>query len=118
MGLPKPSDWSYTEEPVDEPAAGEVVVKISYISLDPAMRGWMNEGRSYIRPVGIDEVMRALAAGRVIASQHERLAVGDHVTGLLGVQEYARVSGDAVMKVDAPATQLPVHLVQCSGSSL
>src|SRR5438552_6005038 len=110
VGLPKPSDWSFTEEPVEEPRDGEVLVKTLYISLDPAMRGWMNEGRSYIRPVGIDEVMRALAAGRVIASQHERLAVGDHVTGLLGVQEYARVSGDAVMKVDAAASELPVHL--------
>ena len=110
VGLPKPSDWSFTEEPAEEPRDGEVLVKTLYISLDPAMRGWMNEGRSYIRPVGIDEVMRALAAGRVIASQHERLAVGDHVTGLLGVQEYARVSGDAVMKVDAAASELPVHL--------
>jgi NADPH-dependent curcumin reductase CurA len=54
--------------------------------------------------------MRALAAGRVIASRHERVAVGDHVTGLLGVQEYATVSGDAVMKVDGDASRLPVHL--------
>jgi NADPH-dependent curcumin reductase CurA len=87
-----------------------VLVKVLYISLDPAMRGWMSEGRSYIPPVGIGEVMRALGAGRVIASKHERLAVGDHVTGLLGVQEYALVSGDAVAKVDAAPAQLPVHL--------
>ena len=87
-----------------------MLVKILYISLDPAMRGWMNEGRSYIAPVGIGDVMRALGAGRVIASKHERLAVGDHVTGLLGVQEYALTSGDAVLKVDAAASELPVHL--------
>jgi NADPH-dependent curcumin reductase len=87
-----------------------VLVQILYISLDPAMRGWMDEGRSYIAPVGIGDVMRALAAGRVIASKHERLEVGDHVTGLLGVQEYALTSGDAVMKVDAAAWELPVHL--------
>ena len=93
VGLPKPSDWSYTEEPVPEPGEGEVLVKILYVSLDPAMRGWMNEGRSYIAPVGIGDVMRALAAGRVIASNHADLAVGDHVTGLLGVQEYAVASG-------------------------
>src|SRR5437899_12629177 len=54
--------------------------------------------------------MRARGAGRVIVSKHERLAVGDHVTGLLGVREYALVSGDAVMKVDAEASALPVHL--------
>ncbi len=64
VGLPKPSDWQYTEEPVSEPGDGEVLVKILYISLDPAMRGWMNEGRSYIAPVAIGEVMRAFARRR------------------------------------------------------
>ncbi len=68
VGLPKPSDWTYTEEPVPEPGDGEVLVKVEYVSLDPAMRGWMNEGRSYIPPVGIGEVMRAFAVGEVIAS--------------------------------------------------
>jgi NADPH-dependent curcumin reductase CurA len=110
VGLPKASDWSYAEEPVGEPGDGEVLVKILYISLDPAMRGWMNEGRSYIAPVGIGDVMRALGAGRVIASKHARLAVGDLVTGLLGVQEYALANGDAVMKVEGEPSQLPVHL--------
>jgi NADPH-dependent curcumin reductase CurA len=110
VGLPKPSDWSYSEEPAPEPGDGEVLVKVLYVSLDPAMRGWMNEGRSYIRCVEIGEVMRALAAGRVIASKHERVAVGDHVTGLLGVQEYAVASGDAVLKVEGEASELPVHL--------
>ena len=110
VGLPKPSDWSYTEEPVAEPGEGEVLVKIGYISLDPAMRGWMNEGRSYIAPVEIGDDMRALAAGRVIASNYPDLAVGDHVTGLLGVQEYAVASGHAVMKVDTGLAPLPVYL--------
>ena len=73
VGLPKRSDWSLTEEPVPEPGDGEFLVKILYISLDPAMRGWMNEGRSYIAPVGIGEVMRAGAVGRVIASKHTGL---------------------------------------------
>ncbi len=63
-GLPKRSDWTYTEEPVGEPGNGQLLVKVLYISLDPAMRGWMNEGRSYIPPVGIGEVMRAGAARR------------------------------------------------------
>ena len=110
VGLLKASDWSYTEEPVREPADGEVLVKIQYISLDPAMRGWVNEGRSYIPPVGIGEVMRALAAGEVIASNHPEVAVGDHVTGLLGVQEYAVAHGGAVMKVDTSLVALPVYL--------
>ncbi len=110
VGLPKPSDWSYTEERVSEPGEGEVLVKVGYISLDPAMRGWMNDGRSYIAPVGVGDVMRALAAGEVIASNHPDVAVGDHVTGLLGVQEYAAVNGHAVMKVDPGLAPLPVYL--------
>ena len=59
VGLPKRSDWQFTEAPVSQPGEGEVVAKVLYLSLDPAMRGWMNEGKSYIPPVGIGEVMRA-----------------------------------------------------------
>jgi NADPH-dependent curcumin reductase CurA len=110
VGLPKPSDWSYTEEPVGEPAEGQVLVEVLYLSLDPAMRGWMNETRSYIPPVGIGEVMRALGAGRVIASKHEKLAEGDLVTGLMGVQEYALLPGDSLLKVDGDPSGLPVHI--------
>src|SRR5437870_283839 len=96
VGLPEATDWSHTEEPVAQPGEGEVLVKVLFVSLDPAMRGWMSEGRSYIRPVAIGEVMRALGAGRVIASNHRGVVVGDHVTGLFGVQEFALASGDAV----------------------
>ncbi len=110
VGLPKPSDWSYVEQPVPEPGDGEALVKVRYVSLDPAMRGWMNDARSYIPPVGIGEVMRALGAGEVIASNHPDLAVGDHVTGLLGVQEYAVAHGNALIKVDTSLAPLPVYL--------
>src|SRR5215207_2764855 len=88
-GLPVTDDWRFTHEPVDEKAPG-VLVKTLSLSLDPAMRGWMNEGKSYIAPVGIGEVMRAGGIGKVVASDSDRFAVGDLVTGVLGVQEYAR----------------------------
>jgi NADPH-dependent curcumin reductase CurA len=113
QGLPKRSDWNYTEEPVRDPGTGEVLVKALYLSLDPAMRGWMNEGRSYIAPVGIGEVMRAGGAGRVIASGNPAFAVGDHVTGVLGAQEYALIGADAakgLIKVDPKMVPLPVYL--------
>jgi NADPH-dependent curcumin reductase CurA len=110
VGLPKDTDWSFGEEPVGEPSDGEVLVKVLYISLDPAMRGWMNDSRSYIPPVGIGEVMRALAAGVVTASRHPDVAVGDHVTGLFGVQEYVLAHGAAVTKVDTSLAPLPVYL--------
>jgi NADPH-dependent curcumin reductase len=110
VGLPKPSDWQYTEEPVAEPGEGEVLVRVQLISLDPAMRGWMNDARSYIAPVGIGEVMRALVAGEVLVSNHPELAVGDRVTGPLGVQEYAVVHGNVVTKVDTSLAPLPVYM--------
>src|SRR5215510_2447249 len=113
VGLPKGSDWNYVEEPVREPGQGEVLVKTLYLSLDPAMRGWMNEGRSYIAPVGIGDVMRAGGAGRVIASGNPAFAVGDHVTGVLGVQEYALIDAQGargLTKVDPKLVPLPVYV--------
>ena len=88
VGMPKDSDWQNTSEPVRELADGEILVKVIYLSLDPAMRGWMNEGKSYIRPVGIGEVMRAGGIGRVLESKSPKFAVGDVVSGLTGVQQY------------------------------
>jgi NADPH-dependent curcumin reductase len=110
IGLPKRSDWNLTEEPLPVPGEGEFLVKVLYISLDPAMRGWMNEGRSYIPPVGIGEVMRAGAIGRVVASRHKDFVIGDHVNGGFGVQEYALSNGQGATKVDPELAPLPVYL--------
>ncbi|MEO7056374.1 MAG: NADP-dependent oxidoreductase [Caldimonas sp.] len=95
-GLPVPADWRFTAEPVGETAAGGVLVKTLSLSLDPAMRGWMNEGKSYIAPVGIDEVMRAGGIGVVVATANPKFAVGQHVSGALGVQEYAAFTADLI----------------------
>ncbi len=111
VGTVKASDWSRAEEAVRAPVEGEVVVQVLYLSLDPAMRGWMNDSKaSYIPPVGINEVMRALAVGKVTASKNPKFAVGDHVTGLLGVQEYAYSNGQGLTKVDPKLAPLPVYL--------
>src|SRR6201998_294798 len=110
VGLPKRSDFNYTEEPVRDPGPGEILVKNLYVSLDPAMRGWMNEGRSYIEPVKIGEVMRAGAVGKVVASESPNFKAGDHVFGVLGVQEYATVNSKALTKIDPNLAPLPVYL--------
>lgn len=88
VGRPTRENWSIVDAPVPEPLPGGVLVRTLMLSLDPAMRGWMNEGRSYIEPVGIGEVMRAGGVGQVIASGAPGFAVGDHVSGVLGVQQY------------------------------
>jgi len=110
VGMPKGSDWNYTEEPVRQPGDGEFLVKVLQISLDPAMRGWMSAMRSYIPPVGIGEVMRALAAGRVVSSKNSNFAVGEYVGGLFGVQEYALSNGQGVNKLDTRLAPLPKYL--------
>jgi NADPH-dependent curcumin reductase CurA len=110
VGMPKRSDWTYKEEPVRDPGEGELLVKILYVSLDPAMRGWMNDGKSYVPPIGIGEVMRALALGRVLSSRNSAFAAGDTVYGSLGVQEYALTNGSGLVKVDPKAAPLPVYL--------
>jgi NADPH-dependent curcumin reductase CurA len=104
-GLPTRADWRFSTEPVVEPGPGGVLVKTLYLSLDPAMRGWMNEGKSYIAPVEIDAVMRAGGIGRVLASNNPDFAVGDYVNAGLDVQEYclipeAQIKRSGMFKID------------------
>lgn len=110
VGEPRASDWAHTAEPVAEPGDGELLVRVSHLSLDPAMRGWMNDVPSYLPPVGLNQVMRALAAGEVVASNNPALSVGDQVTGVFGVQEYAVSDGAGVLAVDAAAAPLSTYL--------
>ena len=97
-GLPTRANWSFTEEPVVEPGPGGVLVKTLYLSLDPAMRGWMNEGKSYIAPVEINAVMRAGGVGQVIASSNPAFAVGDYVNAGLDVQEYCLIAQENIKR--------------------
>jgi NADPH-dependent curcumin reductase CurA len=109
-GRPTPADWEFTSEAVPEPGPGQFVVEVSHLSIDPAMRGWMNAGASYIPPVEVGAVMRAGAVGLVTASEHPGFAPGDDVYGTFGVQEYALSDGRGVVKIDTsvadPATYL------------
>ena len=97
-GLPTRADWRFSTEAVAEPGPGGVLVKTLYLSLDPAMRGWMNEGKSYIAPVEIGAVMRAGGVGQVIASRNPAFAVGDFVNAGLGVQEYCLIPEDRIKR--------------------
>ncbi|MFN7645072.1 MAG: NADP-dependent oxidoreductase [Burkholderiales bacterium] len=115
VGLPTRADWSVVDTALPEPAPGGVLVQTLMLSLDPAMRGWMNEGKSYIEPVGIGEVMRAGGVGRVIASNTAAFVVGDHVSGSLGVQQYcafdeAGLHRAGLVKIDPSLAPLPKWL--------
>lgn len=110
VGAATRDTFTYQQVPVGQPKEGQILVKNQYLSLDPAMRGWMNEGKSYIPPVGLGEVMRALGVGQVIASAHPDFAVGDYVNGALGVQDYFLGEPRGFYKVDPKLAPLPVYL--------
>ena len=105
-GMVKREDFTFEDGPVPEPGPGEFRVQVAYISLDPAMRGWMNEGRSYIPPVKLGEVMRAGAAGIVEKSNNPAFKTDDAVQGVFGVQRYAISNGQLVTKVDTSLAPL------------
>jgi NADPH-dependent curcumin reductase CurA len=109
-GLPTDENWQLTTEPRPSPEAGEVLVHISHISIDPAMRGWMNASASYIPPVEVGAVMRAGTVGHVLESRDDAFAPGEHVYGALGVQEYAVAPARELTKVDPELAPLPTYL--------
>jgi NADPH-dependent curcumin reductase CurA len=110
VGPPRPGDFALAEAAVREPGEGEVLVRVLYASIDPAMRGWIADRPSYIPPVGIGEVMRALGIGEVVASNFAGIDPGDHVVGMLGIQDYAVVPGAGLNTVDPSIAPLPVFI--------
>jgi hypothetical protein len=99
-GMPKPSDFKLVESPVPETGPGQILVRMLYVSVDPYMRGRMNDVKSYAPPVQIGEVMGAGAVGKVVASQNPQFQAGDVVEGFFGWQEYATSDGNGVRKLD------------------
>jgi NADPH-dependent curcumin reductase len=110
VGTTKRSDWEFVTQPRVDAVAGQMLVKVLYLSLDPAMRGWMNDAKSYVAPVAIGEVMRAGGVGKVVASQNPKFAIGDYVSGMTGVQDYCLTDGKGFAKVNPQLAPLPVYL--------
>ncbi len=110
FGEPTPENFEIQENELPELKEGEVLIKIKFLSIDPAMRGWMNAGKSYIKPVEPGEVMRALGAGEILSSNNDRFKAGDFVTGAFGVQQYAISDAKDLVKVDPEFLDLPVYL--------
>jgi NADPH-dependent curcumin reductase len=109
IGWPDASTWELREGVIPTPEKGQILVKQHFISLDPAMRGWLNESKSYIPPVQLGDVMRAGSVGEVIASENPDFSVGDYVMGWGGVQKYSLNDGKGWHKVD-PAIPLTMYL--------
>lgn len=109
-GLPRPEDWTLAVTPVATPGPGQLLVRNRHISIDPAMRGWMRGGPSYLGALGIGEVMQAWTVAEVVTSEHPGFTAGDTVTGAFGVQEYALSDGAGVRSVDTTLAPEPSHL--------
>ncbi|WP_020569240.1 NADP-dependent oxidoreductase [Neolewinella persica] len=111
VGMPTKDTWTLTETEVPELKDGEVLIRNQYVSLDPAMRGWMNDARSYIPPVQLGEVMRAGTVGEVIkANNHPTFKVGDVLSGWGGVQEYSITDGTNYYQVDTRLAPMPTYI--------
>ena len=97
-GVAQSADFEIRDAEVPEPGPGEVLVRNHYLSVEPAMRGWIVDAGNYSLPVGIGEVMRALCAGEIVASHNPAYQVGDFVTGWFGWQDYAAVGVDQIVQ--------------------
>lgn len=99
VGVPRADQFEIVGVAVPEAGPGQVLVRNTYLSVDPAMRGWVNDAPNYLPPVAVGSVMRSFAVGRVEASHHKGFKVGDLVTGMFGWQEWAAVPGSAIERV-------------------
>lgn len=111
VGFPDADTWNLETNEIPELKDGEVLIQNHYISLDPAMRGWMNDTKSYIEPVAIGDVMRAGSIGKVVkANNHPKFNIGDCIVGWGGVQQYLVTNGDNCYKVNDSIAPMPKYL--------
>ncbi len=110
QGLASRDDFRLEEAPVPQPADGQVLVRNRFLSLDPYMRGRMDDAKSYAAPQKLDEVMVGGTAGEVLESRNPAFAAGDQVVGMLGWQLYGVSDGGGLMKVDTSSVPLSAYL--------
>lgn len=97
-GIPQADNFEITEAPLPPLRDGQFLVRNEFLSVEPAMRGWVSAVANYSKPVGIGEVMRSFAAGTVIQSRHAGFAEGDKVMGMLGWQHFAVSDGSNITR--------------------
>ncbi|MDU8887064.1 NADP-dependent oxidoreductase [Yeosuana sp. MJ-SS3] len=111
IGFPEPDIWRLEKNDIPDLKDGEFLVQNHYVSLDPAMRGWMNANRSYIEPIKVGDVMRAGTIGKIVkVKNNPKFKVGDCVTGFGGVQQYCITNGSNWHKVDPSIAPMPMYL--------
>ena len=109
-GVPQEGDFALVEADVPEPAAGQVLIRNAFVSVDPYMRGRMNDARSYVPSFGLGEPMTGGAVGQVVASRDERFPEGSWVSHYLGWRELALSNGGGLMRVDPAVAPISTAL--------
>ncbi len=109
-GMVKESDFDIVEQEIPALQHGQVLIKIHFISIDPAIRGWMNEGTTYISGIPLGGVIRTFSAGQVIESKHPNFAIGQFVEGMLGATSFAISDGTGLKVLDISKGSIPQHL--------
>ncbi len=104
------STWSLENNAIPEIKEGEMLIRQHFVSLDPAMRGWMNDAKSYIEPMELGSVMRAGSVGEVIESNNPKFSTGQFVAGYGGVQQYAVSDGKGWYTVDPKLAPLATYI--------
>jgi NADPH-dependent curcumin reductase CurA len=110
VGFPKESDFKLVESPIPKPGDGQMLIRSVFVSVDPYMRGRMNDVKSYAPPVQIGGLMGGGAVGRVIESKNSSFREGDIVQGMFGWQEYAVSDGQGVRKIDPTLAPISTSL--------
>ena len=105
--IPQAHHFEIVDSPIPDPPDGGILVRNRFLSVEPAMRGWLSAVANYSQPVAIGEVMRALAAGEVVASHHPDYPAGSQVAGMFGWQDYAAIIPDAATR-RCTETDLPL----------
>src|SRR5258708_1045698 len=109
-GAPGLDNFELVRSPVPEPADGEVLMRIRYLSLDPYLRGRMSAAKSYAKPVEVGEPMVGGTVGEIVASRNAKFAIGDIVLGFGGWQDYALSGGVGLRKLDPAAVPITTAL--------
>ncbi len=117
IGEPKPDDFELLETPIPEPEEGAFVVRNHFISIDPAMRGWLDDAPSYMPPVELDDAVRATTVGRVYKSKNPEFTEGQWVLGLNKVEEYSLVlPGGFTSPIDVDIVPSPSIFLSALGA--
>ena len=109
-GMPSRDCWEYISEDIDTISDNEIIIKNEYLSIDPYMRGRMNEGKSYAPPVQIGEIMTGETVGEIVESKSKKFKVGDKVCVHMGWQSYTKCNDSEISLIRVPETELPISL--------